>query len=181
MIAMPLLLALATPAVAADETERATLVLVRALASDRALPERADDPIDIGVLHGAGRDSQRSASAALRSLAALEGVKVAGLPIGAPRDVEAAGLALETQRMEGLDVLLAVRGVSEADLAAARAFCGERDVLLVSLDPDHVGHGATLAVQAEEGRLQLVWHRRTADDQGVRLSGELLAMAREVP
>jgi hypothetical protein len=154
-LALAAALALASPPEAQD---RSTLVLVRALAYDRALEERVDAPLVVGVLHGQERGDERVARAVLATLAGLEGVKVAGLELGTPRDIPWTGAAT-TSALEGL---------------------GARDLLLLGVGSQAVDQGAAVSVRESGGKLGLVVVRDAAAEQGARLSAELLELAEEV-
>lgn len=164
------------PSVAAAEPpplDRAVLVLVRTLAYDRALPDRVQGPLVLGLL--AGDEADEAVTRMEDALASLAGVTVASHPIAPPVRVTAAALASASDRA-GLDALLLAPGVPAADLAVATAFAEAHDVPLLSPDLE-LGTGPCLAIRAEGSTLRLVVARDHSRAQGVRWSGELLALA----
>ncbi len=175
-LALAAALALASPPEAQD---RSTLVLVRALAYDRALEERVDAPLVVGVLHGQERGDERVARAVLATLAGLEGVKVAGLELGTPRDIPWTGAAT-TSALEGLGALVTVSTLPVDDAALVKGYCAARDLLLLGVGSQAVDQGAAVSVRESGGKLGLVVVRDAAAEQGARLSAELLELAEEV-
>jgi hypothetical protein len=158
--------------------DRATLVLVRAMAYDRALAERASAPLRVGVVHGAERGHRRTADAVMQTLQGLQGVEVSGLPLGEPSAIEWSEASDDTAALQGLGAVVLAAGVSEQATRAIAAFCDEHDVLLLSVDAAGVDWGAAVGVQVRSGHaLGLVVSRAAAGSQGARMSGELLSMA----
>ncbi len=167
-LALAAALALASPPEAQD---RSTLVLVRALAYDRALEERVDAPLVVGVLHGQERGDERVARAVLATLAGLE--------LGTPRDIPWTGAAT-TSALEGLGALVTVSTLPVDDAALVKGYCAARDLLLLGVGSQAVDQGAAVSVRESGGKLGLVVVRDAAAEQGARLSAELLELAEEV-
>lgn len=169
-------LAVAAALAGPPPTDRATLVLVRSLSYDRALGRRSGD-LRFVVVHPTG--APRAAEEVGRVLDQLQGVTVAGRPVGAWTAVSADGARPWRDRLVGVDAVLLTPGIDDV-LVDVVAAARELDVATLALDAAFVGRGAALGVDLRGTRLQIVVDRAEAVAEGADLTGELLEMAQEV-
>lgn len=159
------------------------VVLLRALAYDEALPQRAGSEVSIGVLHRADDpDSKGEADGVIAALDKLARLKIQGLPIRARAiafsDVE----TLRAQATEqSLDVLYLCSGLEASVGAIVGVARGARLVSMSAHEPYVPGGVALTAVpHAATGRARLIVRIEAAWQEGLRLAPELLRVVERV-
>jgi hypothetical protein len=163
------------PAEASAQANSEAALILRVLAYDRSLPDRAEDRVTILAVHGG---SSRACDPLVRALNQLgRAVSVGGMHARAvthayegPDELLAAG------RETGASVVYMCPGfspsVDEISEVTRRA-----SLLSISGREAHVRSGLTVAIVAGSGSPRLVVNIRSAEAEGVRLDAALLRIA----
>ncbi len=177
LVALAVVMA-AAPAGAAPASEGQVLGVARALAYDRKLPERAGDEVRLGVVvMESSADSRRTAAAVVGALGGPDGVSIQGLPVlvqALPYE-SAPALGLEALDRE-LDVLLLAPGLG-AHVGAISVTCQQLQIPCVAFDARAIEAGVSLAVEEEEGEVELYVNLPASRAQGAAFSSKLLQVA----
>jgi len=165
------------PAHAADvDIGRQALVLARALAYDRNLPDRAGPSVGVGILYvsGSGDDESKAVHAAFSALSA---VKIGGLPVEVTlipwKSADALTGSIDTSGVDALYVcsdltekLDDIKGVSQA-----------KSVLTIAGERKYVEAGLSMGVFDKAGEPKLAVNLPASKAEGASFSAELLRLA----
>ncbi len=164
-------------ALAADvEITRQALVLVRALAYDRNLPDRAGSSVSVGILYKADAGGE-VANQAHDAFTALGGVKVGGLPLESTlipwTDSDALKLSLKDG---GVDAVYVVTGFTD-EVEAIKTVTRENDILTLAGERSYIDAGMSVGVFDKGGEPKLAINLPASKAEGASFSAELLRLA----
>jgi hypothetical protein len=174
-----LLLAWITPISHAysPRVEQTVLVLLRALAYDRALARTEGDQVLFGVVFDPEDLASRQEADEIDGvLSGLVGTTLGGRAIGRPTLIPIGQTPLAGR--SALTAYVLCRGLAAEHLAEVSARAREDDVATLALVPEYVGTGASLGAEQRGARLRVVVDLPSAREEGLDLSLELLELAR---
>jgi len=160
--------------------ERQVLALVRALAYDHQLGERAGDDVRVGVAYAP--EHAAAARAVLDVLDGLSGVTIQDRPLSSVGVPYAEAGALTRALEDGVDVVL-VMGDGRAAAEIVRAVHGAGAVT-AGFEPSLLAVGVPLVVSDESGDLEVYVNLPASRAAGQSFSSKLLQIAtvvREAP
>ena len=158
------------------DVTRQALVLARALAYDRNLPDRAGATVGIGVLYKTG-DHEDSAKKAYESFSALGGVKVGGLPVEITLvEWHDADTLINGIESGGIDALYVCAGLTD-QVEAIKQVSRAKRVLTLASQRSYVEAGMTLGVFENAGEPKLAVNLPASKAEGASFSAELLRLA----
>ena len=179
---MAFAVALALPARALGDAtdERRALVMLRALAYDKNLPQRAGDEVRIAVGYATG--DERAAEKWIAAFAKVKKLKVDGRAIVVVLvrldSGDALGKTMAAMRPAALVVCEgATRKISVAQLAKVTR--AHKVLSFTTREPEVVG-GLAVGVVPGKSRDEIVINARAVAAEGVRFDAGLLALARAV-
>ncbi len=175
------MLALAGPrdAVAEVPAEKQAIIILRILAYDHALADRAGASVRLAVVHG---ESAAGLACASRMRTALDGpvnrVVVTGkrLEVQTLSAVAVSGHSL-TER--GIAVLYMCGG-AEAHVPAVVKAARIARVLTFTDQPHYLAHGLSIALSDDRARVGILVNLVAARAEGARLAGQLLRLSKVV-
>ena len=173
LLALPIGASVSAPA-AADVGERQVLALIRALAYDRQLGERAGDDVLIGVVFGPGEAD--CAGEALAVLRGLDGVTIQERPIRSMSVSFTDAGALSDALSGGVDVLIVVGGLGEATAEVVRV-AHRAGAVTAGFEPEMLTIGVPLVVSDERGELEVYVNLPASRAAGQSFSSKLLQVA----
>ena len=156
-------------------------IFVRVLESDSGFEPRSDRAATIGLLFSSvNMDSRQQNMAIIRAFAALEGQSLGGrsvrLAYRAYRDEE--DLSSWGAR-EQVDILYVGEGLAD-QLATIREWCLANKVISVTPVPDFVERGLAIGVGAHKNKARLIVNLPVTESLGMRLSPEVVQLAKVV-
>ena len=155
-------------------------IFMRAVAYERGVAAETG-PLNVLVVRGASGDSARDGQqveAALRGLASRQRVGGREIVVEGQPFSSAANVLAAAERSDASVIYLA-RGLTEHVGAIAAAAGRARRILLCG-DPEGVGRGCVLSVEANGDRARIVIHLRLATAIGLRFDARLLQLSRVV-
>lgn len=160
--------------------DQAVLVLLRALAYDRNLQERAGADVTVGVLFSENDPtSSRTGKALHRAIDALGDQTIGGLPLRGVRlpykDIE---VVREWVHREGISALLVSMPVKR--VPGIVALTRQEQVASMAVSRQHVVAGISLGVALVGQKLRLFVNRAASRAEGLDLSAKLLRFAEVV-
>jgi hypothetical protein len=177
------LVAAARPASGADgiPADKRALIVLRVLAYDRNLPQRADEVVRLAVIYRFGDRSSESAAEAL--IASLRGD--AGKVMVASRPLRVVGIPYSAQGVEG-DLVRA--GVAAAivcpglggEVGAISLASRKHSILTFTDDEQMVRAGLSIGVVRRADRAAILVDLVAARAEGADLSADLLRLAEVV-
>ena len=161
--------------------DRQAAIIVRALAYDYNLKERAGDSLVIAVLYKEGDgESATMADAWVKAFDSLSGVKVAGLPMSAIKMPFANAASLKAAiASKGIDVLFVSVGL-DAEVGAIKDLSHALKVLTVGGKEAFVTQGLTLGVFAAADQSTIEVNLEAAGQENVSFSSDLLKHAKVI-
>jgi hypothetical protein len=181
LAALALLLALASAPMAAAEVpaEKQAIIILRILAYDHALADRAGAAVRMAIVHG---ESAAGLACASRMRTALDGL------VGR---VVVIGKRLEIQTLSAVDVngpSLTERGISvlymcggaETHIPAVVKAVRLARVLTFTDQPHYLARGLSIALTDDRARVGILVNLVAARAEGARLAGQLLRLSKVV-
>ena len=165
--------------VLADEVpaDKQALILLRALAYDRVLPERAGDAVVVAILHPPGQEGASDTKAALAAFKALEKITVGGKPFRAVTLAYsgAEGLAGAVQS-QGIDAIY-ISSALGSHLSQILAITQSKQVLSMAGSRELAVSGASLAVALSRGKPTVLVNLPSSKAEGAQFRSDLLQLA----
>jgi hypothetical protein len=164
-----------------EVTGRRAVALVRALAYDSSLGDRAGDAVVLAVLFKKkNARSEKSAQIVGEAFKQLESLRVVGhpfrrlvVPFSGAADLE------DLVQREGVDALFLCEAL-DGDLAAIKQVTHRKKVLTTGSTEAQVRAGVALAAVAEGLQLPLYVNWRESRDEGASFGSDLLRLARVI-
>lgn len=181
LAALAALLALAGPreAVAEVPAEKQAIIILRILAYDHALADRAGASVKLAVVHG---DSAAALTCASRMRTALDGLVNRVVVTGKRLEVQtlsAIGVSGHALTERGISVLYMCRGAEVHVPAVVKAARIAR-VLTFTDQPQYLAHGLSIALSDDRARVGILVNLVAARAEGARLAGQLLRLSKVV-
>lgn len=155
------------------------LIVMRVLAYDRALDDRASRSVRIAVVHGSSSDSLSCASRMREAFDRMAGrVTVDGKPIEVDT-VSASSVTGDLFSRRQISVAYICRGSGSVLPQLIRASQSAR-VLTFSDQLDYVQRGLSVALTHDRSRVRLAINLESARAEGARLDSQLLRISKVV-
>lgn len=175
-----LLVALVPSAVSAEARPvKQALIVLRVLAYDRALDERAGSRVGIAVIHGAGAESLACASRMRGAFDRLASrVTVRGKPIRVDT-IAASAMSESLFARRRISVAYVCRG-ADRDIAQVRRVARATRALTFSDQVGYLERGLSIALVPDTTRIRLSINLEAARAEGARLDSQLLRLSEVV-
>ena len=175
------MLALAGPgqAVAEVPAEKQAIIILRILAYDHALADRAGVAVKLAVVHG---DSAAGLACASRMRTALDALVNRVVVTGKRLEVQtmsAIGMSGHSLTERGIAVLYMCGG-AEIHLPAVVKAARIARVLTFTDQPQYLAHGLSIALSDDRARVGILVNLVAARAEGARLAGQLLRLSKVV-
>ena len=157
-------------------------ILLRALAYDRSLQERAHGMVRVAVLYRSGDagsvSSKNEMTAAFRALTKLT---LLGMPVGISEiDFTSADNLKDTASQSAVSAVFLCAGLDKF-LPAILTVTHSAKIASMTDVFDYVQQGASLGVNMHDGGAKLLLNVAASKDEGMSLAAELMNMAEIVP
>jgi hypothetical protein len=181
LAALAALCALAGPreAVAEVPAEKQAIIILRILAYDHALADRAGAAVKLAVVHG---ESAAALACASRMRKALDGLVNRVVVTGKRLEVQtmsAIGVTGHALTERGIAVLYMCGGAEIHVPAVVKAARSAR-VLTFTDQPQYLAHGLSIALSDDRARVGILVNLVAARAEGARLAGQLLRLSKVV-
>jgi hypothetical protein len=160
---------------------RQAVIVMRALAYDANLKARANETIDIAVVHRKGHpESERMAAAMVKAFGALEATQVAGLLIRvSPLPFAGSDAFKKSISARGIDVVYVCPGL-EWELVAITEVTRQMKALSVGSAQAQVEKGLSLGVFEVDGKCTILLNLPASRLEGAAFATDLLRLAKVI-
>lgn len=157
--------------------DKSAPILIRALAYDRDLRNRAGASVTLAVIYNPSSSaSVAESNTALAAFKQLESLTIQGLPFRATRLPYGPDLSAKIAE-QGIDALFIVDGLS-SELDALVDLTRRRKVVTLTTDEADIRRGAAIGVVLADGKPTLMVNLAASTAEGAQLSSELLRLAK---
>lgn len=157
--------------------DKSAPILIRALAYDRDLKNRAGPSVTLAVVYNPSSPTSVSESnTALAAFKQLESLTVQGLPFRATRLPYGPDLSAKITE-QGIDAVFLVDGLSN-ELEAIVDLTRRRKIVTLTTEEADVRRGAAIGVVLADGKPTLMVNLAASTAEGAQLSSDLLRLAK---